>query len=272
MNSRTGQVVLVTGATDGLGRYLTGELTAGGASVVAHGRNPSKLGRLRDDLGVETVRADLARLRDVDAMADELLERVPRLDVLVNNAGVGFGPPGGERELSGDGIELRLAVNYLAGYRLTRRLLPLLVESAPARIVNVSSIGQQPLDFDDPMLEASYDGITAYRRSKLAQVMFTLDLAHELRDRGVTVNALHPATFMNTSMVFEHGAAPMSTVEEGGAATLRLVTDEALAAVTGRFFDGRREARPDRTAYDEQARARLRRLSDELVTSTLRSA
>jgi NAD(P)-dependent dehydrogenase (short-subunit alcohol dehydrogenase family) len=270
------QTILVTGATDGLGRYVAGELAEAGALVVVHGRNPAKVVRTRDELAagagegrVDSVLADLADLRQVDRMADELLGRLTRLDVLVNNAGIGFGPPGAGQEVSADGYELRFAVNYLAGVHLTRRLLPLLGRSAPARIVNVASAGQEPLDFDDPMLDNAYEGITAYRRSKLAQIMFTFDLAAELDGRGLTVNALHPATFMDTAMVRNFGAEPLSTVEEGGAATLRLITAPALDGVTGRYFEGQAEAHAHPQAYDPKARAQLRHLTEQLVQAAL---
>ena len=268
------QVIVVTGATSGLGRHLTGELVRAGATVVAHGRDPSKLAGLREDLaaadgGIETVEADLADLRQVDRLAGEIAERFDRIDVLVNNAGIGFGAPGSGRETSAQGYELRFAVNYLAGYHLTRQLVPLLVAGAPSRIVNVASIGQQALDLDDPMVERHHSGTVAYRRSKLAQVMFTFDLAEELVDRGVTANALHPATFMDTFMVREGGVRPLSTVDEGGAATLQLIAAPELDGVTGRFFDGTRETRPDPQADDPAVRARLRRLSDDLVAEAL---
>ena len=140
------------------------------------------------------------------------------LDVLVNNAGIGTA--GNAREVSADGFELRFAVNYLAGFLLTRLLLPLLEKRAPSRIVNVASAGQQAIDFDDVMLTRGYSGVRAYCQSKLAQILFTIDLAEELKDRAVTVNALHPATYMDTTMVRLSGARPMSTVEEGGEAIL----------------------------------------------------
>jgi NAD(P)-dependent dehydrogenase (short-subunit alcohol dehydrogenase family) len=177
--------------------------------------------------------------------------------VLVNNAGIGTG----ERELSQDGYELRFAVNYLAGFLLTRELLSLLEASAPARIVNVASAGQMPIDFDDVMLERDYSGVRAYCQSKLAQIMFTIDLAERLDGAGVTVNSLHPATYMPTKIV----SSPVSTLEEGVDATLRLVADQGLDGVSGRYFNGLREAAPDPQADDPQARRQLRELSEKLV-------
>ncbi|SDU19210.1 SDR family NAD(P)-dependent oxidoreductase [Jiangella alkaliphila] len=268
--------VLITGATDGLGRWLALRLASTGVGVVLHGRNPARLDETareiraeggRDPVGV--VRADLADLGQVDRLADEVLSRFPGLDILVNNAGVGFGEPGGRRELSPDGIELRFAVNYLAGYHLTRRLLPALLAAAPARIVNVSSIGQAPIDFADPMLDHDYDGYRAYRQSKLAQIMFTLDLAEELRGTGVTANTLHPATLMATSMVSEAELTPLSTLHDGGEATLRLVADPELADVSGVYFDQTMAATPHAQALDPAARRRLRELTEQLVAQTL---
>ena len=270
------QTIVVTGATSGLGRHLAGELAGRGATLVVHGRDPARLDALRRELAatagddhVLTVRADLADLHQVDRLAAELTDRLDRIDVLVSNAGIGFGARNAGREVSAQGIELRFAVNYLAGYHLTRQLLPLLTGSAPARIVNVASIGQEALDFDDLLSTRRYNGTVAYRRSKLAQVMATFDLADELRDHDVTANALHPATFMDTPMVLEAGGRPLSTVAEGGAATLRLITSPELDHVTGRFFDGTRDARAHEQAYDTDARAALRRRSDELVAAAL---
>jgi NAD(P)-dependent dehydrogenase (short-subunit alcohol dehydrogenase family) len=256
--------VLVTGATDGLGRALATRLAGEGATVLAHARSEERgrqaLGELLDGPGdVRLVVGDLASLDAVRALADQVPDR---LDVLVNNAGIGFAGP---RMESADGYELRFAVNYLAGFLLTALLRDRLV--APARIVNVASLGQQAIDFDDVMLEDGYDGARAYRQSKLAQIMHAFDLAEELAGEGVTATALHPATFMPTKMVTDAGVTPASTVEEGLEATWRLAADPALDGVSGVFFNGTSEARADAQAYDADARRRLRELSERLVGS-----
>ncbi len=148
---------------------------------------------------------------------------------------------------------------------LTRLLLPLIERRAPSRIVNVASAGQQAIDFSDVMLTRGYSGGRAYCQSKLAQILFTIDLAEELKARRVTVNALHPATYMDTTMVRLSGVRPMSTVDEGGKAIHELVASPALEARTGLYFSGRQEARADAQAYDPTARKRLRALSFELA-------
>jgi NAD(P)-dependent dehydrogenase (short-subunit alcohol dehydrogenase family) len=262
------RTILITGATDGLGRELAQRAHGDGWRVLAHGRDRERLARLAAELpGAEPLPADLARLADVRALADAVATATARLDVLVNNAGIGStGADGRERrEVSSDGHELRFAVNYLAGYALTQRLLDLLRASAPARIVNVASAGQTAIDFDDVMLERGYDGTRAYCQSKLAQVMFTIDLAAALDPAAVTVNALHPATYMPTKMVRESGATPVSTLEQGVEATWRLVADAALDGVSGRYFNGTRAGSPDAQALDPEARWRLRELSERLT-------
>jgi NAD(P)-dependent dehydrogenase (short-subunit alcohol dehydrogenase family) len=263
------RTALVTGATDGLGRAIAGELAADGWTVLVHGRDEARgravLEEIRERAGSDAARlylADLASLDEVRSLADSVLGAEQRLDVLVNNAGIGGS---GAREESRDGFELRFAVNYLAGYALTRRLLGLLRSSAPARIVNVASAGQQAIDFDDVMLEDGYSGWDAYRQSKLAQILFTFDLAEELRGTGVTATCLHPATFMPTKMVTEGGIEPVSTLEQGVEATLRLIRDPGLDGVSGVYFNGLREERPDPQAYDDDARRQLRELSERLV-------
>ena len=273
MKPRSDQTVLVTGSSDGLGRTLAVELARGGARGLLHGRDAGRLrdteAEIRDGTGnpaLQTYIADFSDLEEVRELAKAVERDHDRLDVLVNNAGIGTSLPGeGARMESRDGYELRFAVNYLAHFLLTRSLLPLLVHSAPARIVNVSSAGQAPIDFDDVMLERDYTGVQAYCQSKLAQIMFTFDLAEQLDAGSVTANSLHPATFMPTKIVHAAGVQPASTLEEGVDATLRLVADPALDGVTGRYFDRRRESRAHAQAYDRAARRRLRERSEELV-------
>lgn len=261
-------VILVTGATDGLGQGLARSLAArDDVELIVHGRDQQRLERTADEVGATgAYRADFSSLADVHAMAEAVLEREDRLDVLLNNAGIGSTLPGdGARNVSQDGHELRFAVNYLAPFLLTERLVPLLRRSAPARIVNVSSAGQVPLDFSDVMLERDYDGMRAYCQSKLAQILHTFDLAEALDPAQVTANCLHPATFMPTKNVLHARGSATSTLEEGVEATERLTVDPELHDVSGRYFNGLREAEPDPQAHDADARRRLRELSLELT-------
>ena len=179
----TGKTALVTGSTDGVGRLVARRLADHGARVIIHGRNRDRGKQVVDQIGAAArgsavlVGADFSSLAEVRRLAQVVTEASDRLDILINNAGIGSGAPAGKRETSQDGYELRFAVNYLAGFLLTRLLLPLMTVNQSARIVNVSSLGQHPIDFDDVMLIRGYAGGRAYAQSKLAQVMFTFDLA-----------------------------------------------------------------------------------------------
>jgi NAD(P)-dependent dehydrogenase (short-subunit alcohol dehydrogenase family) len=262
--------VLITGATDGLGRALAARLAAEGANLILHGRDGARLQQTAAELDGAgepiTVQADLAELARVRNLVDQVKRRADRLDVFVSNAGIGSGlPDSRERQTSADGYELRFAVNYLAGFLLTRELLELLRDSAPARIVYVASIGQHPLDFDDLMLERSYAGVRAYGQSKLAQIMSGFELAGRIPAAQVTVNSLHPSTFMPTKMVLAERGSSIDTLEQGVAATHRLVAAPELAGTSGRFFDRTREAQANPQAYDPGVRAELWRRSEELV-------
>jgi NAD(P)-dependent dehydrogenase (short-subunit alcohol dehydrogenase family) len=269
MAKANGKTALVTGSTDGVGREVAQRLGGEGWRVLVHGRDRERgnevvAGIEKAGGTAELIIADLASLSEVRRLADAVKKATPRLDLLLNNAGIGSGGPQGARQESADGYELRFAVNYLSGFLLTHLLLPLIKKSAPARIVNVSSLGQQALDFDDVMLTHDYSGMRAYRQSKLAQILFTLDLAHDLAGSGVTVTTLHPATFMNTTMVRQFGT-PMSTVEEGADAIMRLAVSPDLEGKTGLYCNGQVEARADAQAYDAAARQKLRALSRELA-------
>jgi NAD(P)-dependent dehydrogenase (short-subunit alcohol dehydrogenase family) len=267
----SGKTVLITGSTDGVGRHVASRLAAAGAKVLIHGRDRSRGERLIDEIkqatGAEPTfyQADLSSLADTRKLAEAVLADRKRLDVLVSNAGIGSQNEGPARQTSKDGYELRFAVNYLAGFLLVHLLLPLLKASAPSRIVNVASLGQHPIDFDDVMITRGYSGSRAYAQSKLSQIMLTIDLAAEPKGSGVTVNALHPATYMNTTMVRAGGITPMSTVEQGGDAILHLVRGDDVAGKSGLFFNGMNEAKAHPQAYDAAARRRLMTLSRELV-------
>lgn len=267
------QTILITGTTDGLGKQTALALAAQGATVLLHGRDQQRLEATRreiqDKIGnthLETYLADLASLADVRNLAESVQAHHPQLDMLINNAGVGGGKlVGGKREFSRDGYELRFAVNYLAPFLLTHLLLPSLRAGQPSRIIHVGSVGQSPLDFDDMMFERCYNGLDAYRRSKLALVMFTLDLAELLKDEAVTVNCVHPASLMNTRMVRESIPFTQSTVEEGLRSVMYLATSPKLDHVTGKYFDQLREARAHPQAYDVVARKRLLEISEQLT-------
>lgn len=267
-----GKTAVVTGSTDGLGKAVALQLAALGARVIVHGRNrergeavAAQINQLKGG-GAKFHAADFASMEQVRKLADALLQDCPRIDLLINNAGIGSANSGGDRarQLSADGFELRFAVNYLSGFLLTRRLSARLVGSAPARIVNVASLAQQPIDFADVMLERSYDGSRAYGQSKLAQIMFTQDLAQELAGRNVTAYALHPATYMDTSMVRNAGVTPRSSVAQGADAVLHVATS-ANPGSPGQFFNGKAPLQANDAAYDEQARRKLRELSERLL-------
>jgi NAD(P)-dependent dehydrogenase (short-subunit alcohol dehydrogenase family) len=242
-----GLAYLVTGATGGLGSLVCKDLVARGARVIAHGRSREKLDALLAELGGDArgVLADLSSLAETHALARD----VGQVDVLVNNAGVGFGRDQMRREESRDGLELRLAVNYVAPFVLTYALL-----DRVKAVVQVASVGQRAFDLADLDFRHDYDGIVAYRRSKLAQVMLMLDTAAA---SSVPTNALHPGTFLDTGMVRESGITPLGTARQGADA-IQFVIDKTLEGVTGQFFDQYRIAPANPLAYDTDVRAALR--------------
>jgi NAD(P)-dependent dehydrogenase (short-subunit alcohol dehydrogenase family) len=267
------QTILITGATDGLGKATALELAKLGGRILIHGRDDSRLEDAKQAIiaesrnpKIETYRANFAVLAEVRHLAYVIQAEHPALNMLINNAASGGGKPGdSRRELSADGYEIRFAVNYLAPFLLTQLLLPSLREGAPSRIINVSSAGQLPINFDDIMMEKHYEPLDAYRQSKLAQIMFTFDLAEQVYDDGISVNALHPASLMPTTMVKEYFGRTMDSLEEGVASVMRLAVDPALEGVTGKYFDHQAQADANPQAYDVEARRRLWRLSSELT-------
>jgi NAD(P)-dependent dehydrogenase (short-subunit alcohol dehydrogenase family) len=275
MQSLAEKTVLITGATDGLGKAVAHYAATAGATLLLHGRNREKGEKLLSEIiassgnkNIFYYNADFSSLADVKRLSEEVLSRHAALHVLINNAAIGGGPKGSPtRDLSNDGVELRFAVNYLSHFLLTQNLLPLLQKSAPARIINVSSIGQAPLDFDDINLEKCYNSFDAYAKSKLAQIIFGFELAERLKDSGVTVNSLHPASLMDTNMVHDFFGRVSSPVQEGLDVVTYVAFSDQTKEVTGAYFNQLKQAKANAQAYDGEARKKLWELSEKLITS-----
>jgi branched-chain amino acid transport system substrate-binding protein len=292
---RAGDVVLITGATDGLGRALALSLGQRGAHVLVHGRNPERGAEVVAEIeasGAGSARffqADFTSLAAVADLADQVRAHTDVLHLLVNNAGVGPGASGDPRTLTPDGEELRFQVNYLASYLLTRELLPLLEAGAagargaaagagagagasvPALILNVTSRNQQALDFEDLAMEGTYSGSLAYGRSKLAQILMTIDLAEALAPRGIHTLAVHPAPAMDTELVRATGGTPQSSVADG-LRSLEHALRMAPEVPSGTFFFEQEIREPHAQALDPTARLRLREASEARIAAALPSA
>jgi NAD(P)-dependent dehydrogenase (short-subunit alcohol dehydrogenase family) len=247
-------IVLITGATSGHGRYLAQRLSQK-HTVLLHGRDPQRTARLAAELGARPYVADFSQLTEVRRLAAEVATDYATIDVLINNAGIGYGPDSKVRELSADGQELRFAVMYLAPVLLTRLLLLRIT----SKVLNIGSLGQETIDFGDLTMQRHYSGASAYRRAKLALVMTTFDLATQRP--GLRANVVHPATYMDTAMVRLGGGTPLTTVEHGGEVTLRVLE----SPLTGTFFNEDRPAEAHADAYREELRARLREVTDGLL-------
>lgn len=264
--------ILITGATDGLGKMTAERFAQKGAKVLLHGRNEEKGQKVLEEIKESTenqelkyFNGDFSSLDSVNQLAEKLISSNRQLDILINNAGIGGGPKSQkERETSQDGYELRWSVNYLAQVLLTRKLLPII--NNDAKIINVASAGQSELDFDDLNLEKNYDGYLAYARSKLAMIMFTFDLSSELKEKNINVNAIHPSTLMETNMVVDHFGGTQSTIEEGVDSVEFLATSEILEDVTGEYFKVKTSTKAQSQAYDKKAREKLRKATEDVLT------
>ncbi len=279
MPDLTGRTVVVTGASSGIGLATAVELARQGADLVLEGRRPERLAAAADEVKaargpgtVTALRADLARLAEVRALAGELLARCPRIFALVNDAG----GASQRREVTADGFERTFAVNHLAPYLLTRLLLDRLRESAPSRIVNVASEGHHrgDLDFSDLQLERGYAMMRAYGRAKLANVLFTRELARRLAGSGVTANCLHPGVVATriwdgapwfARPLFAVAKWFMISPERSAESVVRLAADPALEGVSGKYFDQQVEAEPSALARDDALAKRLWEESARLV-------
>lgn len=264
--------ILITGATDGLGKMTAERFAQKGAKVLLHGRNEEKgrkvLEEIKESTGnqkLEYFNGDFSSLASVDQLAEKLNSFDKKLDILINNAGIGGGPKSQkERETTQDGYELRWSVNYLSQVLLTRKLSPIMNNGA--RIINVASTAQSELDFDDLNLEKNYDGYSAYARSKAALIMFTFVLASELGEKGINVNAIHPSTLMETNMAIDHFGGVQSTVEEGVEAVEFLATSESLEEVSGEYFKGKTSTKALSQAYNKDVRETLKKATEDSLT------
>lgn len=278
--SMTGKTVLITGGTGGIGKAAAIGLASLGARVGITGRDRARaeqaageISRESGNSAVDVFVADMSAQAEVRRLAGEVLAAYPRLDVLVNNVG-GFWA---HRHVTADGLEHTLALNHLAPFLLTNLLLERLIASAPARIVTVSSAAQSTgrIDFDDLMGERKYSGQRAYNQSKLANVMFTYELARRLEGTGVTATTMHPGV-TNTGFSAEDPArwfAPlvalmrpfMRSPERGADTAVYLASSSEVEGVSGRYFSDRKVRKSNESSYDAATTARLWSVSAELV-------
>ena len=256
-----GKICLVTGATDGIGKVTARALAERGATVIGVGRDPAKIEATLAEVGdatgsLEFLTADLSSQAQIRALADEFRSRYDHLHVLVNNAGAMFTS---YRE-SVDGVEMTFALNHLGYFLLTKLLLDVIISSAPARIINVASDAHEgsTIDFNDLDHRRQYSGWTTYGASKLANLLFTYELARRLDGTGVTVNAVHPG-FVNTNFQRAAGLSFRGhlTSEEGADSQIWLATSDEVEGVTGKYFVQRRETRSSDTSYDKGVARRL---------------
>ncbi len=275
-----GKTCLVTGATSGIGLATARALAALGAQLIITGRNPTRMEqavaeirRAADNAEVHALLADFADLSQVRRLAEAFSERFERLDVLVNNAGAFFL----RREVTPYGVEKTFLVNHLAPFLLTHLLLDALHRSPEGRIVNVASEAHRSgeLNLDDLSMAQGYSGTMAYRRSKLANILFTRELARRLRDTAITVNAMHPGVV--ATRIWKIGFAPldalvqrvvswfMLTPEEGADTVVYLAASPEVQGVSGEYFIQRRPVPPAPAALDDELAQRLWEVSAQIV-------
>jgi NAD(P)-dependent dehydrogenase (short-subunit alcohol dehydrogenase family) len=264
------KTILVTGATDGIGKQTALELAGMGARVLLHGRSRARAEATLSEIRSATASrsldlfvADLASIQQVHQLAAAVSEKYDRLHVLINNAGLIMN----ERQLTEDGLETTFAVNHLAHFLLTHLLLDSLKRSAPARIVNVSSMTHQgvQVDFDNLQGERSYSGYGAYSLSKLANILFTYELAERLAGTGVTANALHPGVIGTKLLRQGFGGAGGGDLGAGAQTPLYLASSPEVEGVTGQYFIRRQAVEPSALAYDRDLRRRFWEVSERLA-------
>jgi NAD(P)-dependent dehydrogenase (short-subunit alcohol dehydrogenase family) len=261
--------VLISGSTDGIGLQTALTLAQMGATVLLHGRDKHRgaivLDELRKTTGnqhIDLFVADLSSMARVRELAGNVTSAYPRLDVLINNAGVYMN----ERILTADGLETTFAVNHLAAFVLTHHLLDLLKRSAPSRIITVSSVAHQrgSLDFNNLQGERKFSPYGAYALSKLANILFTVELAERLAGTGVTANCLHPGV-INTKLLRKGFAIGGDSLEAGAETPVYLATSPAVEGITGKYFFKNREVKLSSHAVDRRDRRELWRVSEGLA-------
>lgn len=263
------KTILVTGSTDGIGKQTALELAEMGHRVLIHGRNKRKcesaieyiLNQVPDaDLGYFI--SDFASLDEVRSMAEKINSEIETLDVLINNAGIYMK----KRELSKDGYEMTFAVNHLAPFLLTNLILELIKKSDDGRIINVSSIASQRavLNFDDLQTEKNFDGYSAYALSKLANILFTYELAERLNDTDVTVNCLHPGV-ISTKLLHVGFGMGGGSLKEGAETSVYLASSPEVKNYTGKYFLSKKTVPTSSITYDKDSRKKLWEISEKLV-------
>lgn len=267
---RPSELALVTGATSGLGRGVACALADSGWTVLVQGRDKRRCDEVVAELtgrgaSAFPYTADLASLAQTTELAHRIASEHPSLGLLVNNAGAGFGANPRLREVSQDGYELRLAVNYLAPVTLTGLLRAPLRAAGTAQVVNVGSVGQSPLIFDDPQFTRGYEGSEAYMRSKFALAAWTFAVANAFREDGIRVNCLHPGTYLDTGMTQEAGITPWTPVREGIDAVLNAI-GVGQGGSTGLFLNGTRKSRAHARTYDADVQESLSSLTTKLLS------
>jgi len=267
------KTVLVTGATDGIGRETARQLLRQGWAVLVHGRNQAKATQHATDLaagsktgGATPVWGDLSKMDEVVSLARQTQAIAPTLDVLINNAGVYER----RRHLTADGFELTMAVNHFAHFLLTRHLLANVTAAGAGRVVTVASMVHQSgrIDLDDLTFAGGYDGYSAYGASKLANVLFTRALARRLEGTGATANCLHPGV-IGTKLLRAGFSMGGASVEQGARTSVYLATSDEVAGVSGKYFVDCREATASRTARDDELAEALWAESERLLRAYL---
>lgn len=278
-NNLNKKICLITGATSGIGKVTAQELANQGATVVINGRNLEKcqntinyIKKITGNTKVDFILADLSSQNEVRKLADQFKNQYNKLDILINNAGVILG----DRQDSVDKIEMTFAINHLSYYLLTNLLLNTIKTSAPSRIINVSSAihSWASINFEDIESKKGYNGMNAYSQSKLANILFTYELARKLGKSEVTVNTMHPglvATNLGANMNGQDGKSWRSFIqtgispEEGAQTILYLATSPKVENITGKYFENKKAIPSSKESYDIEVAKKLWKLSAELV-------